>query len=158
MHPLSPIEALTAARWMRESLWAYPCVEIVHIVGFITLVGAVAVFDLRVFGCVRRIAVTELARLTLPWSLGALLLVVPSGLLMFSAHATDFVSNRVFAVKMLLLFLAGCNAVFFRVGPYQSVRSWDAHVPAPFAARISAAASLVLWVGVVACGRLLAYV
>jgi hypothetical protein len=157
LHPLSPIEALSAARWMRESLWAYPCVEIVHIVGFVTLVGAVAVFDLRVLGCVRRIAVTELARLTLPWSLGALLLVVPSGLLMFSAHATDFVANRVFAVKMLLLFLAGCNAVFFHVAPYQTVQRWDARLAAPFAAKASAAVSLVLWVGVIACGRLLAY-
>ncbi len=157
MHPLSPIEALPAARWMRESLWAYPCVEIIHIVGFVTLVGAVAVFDLRVLGGVRRIAVKELARLTLPWSLGALLLVVPSGLLMFSAHATDFVSNRVFAVKMLLLFLAGCNAVFFHIGPYQTVQRWDAYLPAPLAARVSAAVSLALWVGVIACGRLLAY-
>ena len=158
MHPLSPIEALPAARWMRESLWAYPCVEIVHIVGFVTLVGAVAVFDLRVLGCVRRIAVTELARLTLPWSIGALLLVVPSGLLMFSAHATDFVANRMFVLKMILLFTAGCNAVFFHVGPYQTVQRWDAHVPAPFGARASAFVSLALWVGVISCGRLLAYV
>jgi hypothetical protein len=158
LHPLSPIEALPAARWMRESLWGYPSVEIIHIVGFVTLVGAVAVFDLRVLGCARRIAVKELARLTLPWSLGALLLVVPSGLLMFSTHASDFISSRVFVVKMLLLFLAGCNAVFFHVGPYQTVQRWDAHLPAPFAARASAAVSLALWVGVIACGRLLAYV
>ena len=143
---------------MRESLWAYPCVEIVHIVGFVTLVGSVAVFDLRVLGCVRRIAVTELARLTLPWSLGALLLVVPSGLLMFSAHATDFVANRVFLLKMMLLFIAGCNAVFFHVRPYQTVQRWDTHASAPFVGRASAAVSLALWVSVISCGRLLAYV
>ncbi len=157
MDPLSPIEALPVARWMREALWAYPCVEIVHIVGFVTLVGSVAMFDLRVLGLRRRIAVTELAKLTLPWTLGALLLVVPSGLLMFSAHAGDFISNRVFVIKMLLLFLAGCNAVYFHVGPYQTVQRWDTHLPAPAAARASAAASLALWIGVIACGRLLAY-
>ena len=157
MTPTSPIEALPIARWMRESLWAYPSVEIVHIVGFAMLVGAVAVFDLRVLGLRKRLAVTELAKLALPWALGALLLIVPSGLLMFSAHASDFLDSRVFLLKMLLLFTAACNAVFFHVGPYQSVDRWDTHRPAPPAAKASAAASLVLWIGVIACGRLLAY-
>ena len=157
MEPLSPVEALPVARWMREALWAYPAVEILHILGFVTLVGSVAVFDLRVLGLRKRLPVTELAKLTLPWSLAALLVIVPTGLLMFSAHATDFIANRVFTVKMLLLFCAGCNAVFFHVGPYQTVQRWDTHLPAPFAARASAAASLVLWAGVIACGRLLAY-
>jgi len=143
---------------MRESLWAYPCIEITHIIGFVTLVGSVAIFDLRIFGLVRRIAVTDLARLTLPWSLAALLIIVPSGLLMFSAHATDFIANRVFAIKMMLLFLAGCNAVFFHVGPYQTVQGWNTDASAPFAAKASAAASLALWMGVICCGRLLAYV
>jgi hypothetical protein len=157
MTPTSPIESLPLAAWMRESLWAYPCVEIVHIIGFVILVGSVAVFDLRVLGLRNRIAVTELAKLTLPWSLGAVLLVVPTGLLMFSAHAGDFLGTRVFVLKMLLLFTAACNAVFFHVGPYQSVDRWDTHRPAPAAAKASAAASLLIWFSVIACGRLLAY-
>ena len=152
------VEAWGVAVAMRKSLWMYPIVEIAHIVGFVTLVGSVAMFDLRLLGLSRSVSVTALSRHTLPWTLGALLLVVPSGLLMFTAHATDFVSNEAFITKMTLLMLAGANALWFRVGPYQSVRDWDVVAMPPPAARVSAALSLLLWVSIISCGRLLAYV
>lgn len=152
------IEAWPLAVAMRKSLWMYPSVEIIHIIGFVTLVGSVAMFDLRLLGLSRNISVASLSRHTLPWTLGALLLILPSGLLMFSAHATDFVSNEAFITKMTLLMLAGVNALWFRVGPYQSVRAWDVHVMPPAAARASGALSLILWLSIISCGRLLAYV
>ena len=151
------IETLPLAVAMRKSLWLYPIVEIAHIVGFVTLVGSVTMLDLRLLGLSRSISVTALSRHTLPWTLGALLIVVPSGLMMFTAHATDFVSNDAFLAKMTLLMLAGANALWFRVGPYQSVGAWDTGVRAPPAARLSAGLSLLVWVGVISCGRLLAY-
>jgi len=153
----NPVEQLALAKAMREWLWLYPSVEIVHIVGFAILVGSVAMFDLRVLGLSKGISVRALSRHLLPWSLGALLLIVPSGLLMFSAHATDFLGNRAFQLKMALLLSAGMNAAYFRMGPYQSVKSWDVDAPAPPAAKLSVALSLALWVGVISCGRLLAY-
>ena len=152
------VETLPFAVAMRKWLWLYPIVEIMHIVGFVTLVGSVAMLDLRILGLSRTIPVTALSRHTLPWSLGALLLVVPTGLMMFTAHASDFVSNTAFLIKMTLLMLAGANALWFRVGPYQNVEGWDSGVQAPASARLSAGLSLLLWVGVISCGRLLAYV
>ena len=154
---LSGIESLPLAVAMRQWLWLYPSVEIVHIVGFVTLVGSVAVFDLRVLGLSRSIPVSALARHTLPWTLGALLLVVPSGLMMFTAHAADFVSNRAFVLKMTLLMLAAANALWFHLGPYQSVREWQTHTAAPASAKVAAAVSLAIWIGIICCGRLLAY-
>ena len=109
------IEALPLAVAMRKWLWLYPIVEIAHIVGFVTLVGSVAMLDLRLLGLSRSISVTALSRHTLPWTLGALLIVVPSGLMMFTAHATDFVSNEAFLAKMTLLMVAGVNALWFRL-------------------------------------------
>ncbi len=142
---------------MREWLWLYPSVEIVHIVGFTILVGSVAMFDLRVLGLSKQISVRALSRHLLPWSLAALVLIVPTGLLMFSAHAQDFLGNRAFQLKMGLLLAAGINAAYFRTGPYQQVAAWDTNAAAPWAARASVALSLVLWLGVISCGRLLAY-
>lgn len=142
---------------MREWLWLYPSVEVVHIVGFTILVGSVAMFDLRVLGLSKQISVRALARHLLPWSVGALVLIVPTGLLMFSAHAGDFLGNRAFQLKMALLLAAGMNAAFFHTGPYQTVTAWDVGEKAPVAARLSVAASLALWIGVISCGRLLAY-
>lgn len=153
----NPIEALAFARAMREQLWLYPAVEIVHIIGFAILVGSIVMFDLRVLGLSRAISVRALSRHLLPWSLGALALIVPTGFLMFSAHASDFIANRAFQLKMALLLTAGINAVIFRTGPYQSVAAWDTGVMAPLGARASVALSIVIWLSIIACGRLLAY-
>ena len=157
MTPTNPIEGLAIARAMRESLWLYPSVEIVHIWGFVLLVGSVVMFDLRVLGLSKSVPVRALARHLLPWSVAALLLILPSGLLMFSAHAGDFLNNRAFQVKMALLLAAGLNAAIFHTGPYRSVASWDVDAVAPLGARVSVALSIVLWIAVIACGRLLAY-
>ena len=153
----NPVEGLAIAKAMRENLWLYPSVEIVHIVGFAILVGAVVMFDLRVLGLSKAIPVRALARHLLPWSVVALLLIVPSGLAMFSAHAGDFLNNRAFQLKMALLITAGMNAAYFHTGPYQTVKEWDVEVAAPLSARISVALSIVIWFSIIACGRLLAY-
>jgi hypothetical protein len=142
---------------MREWPWLYPGVEIVHTVGFVMLVGSAALFDFRVLGLSRRISVRALARHLLPWSLAALVLIVPTGLLMFAAHAEDFLGNRAFQLKMALLLTAAMNAAFFHTGPYQTVAAWDTGATAPPLARACAALSLLLWLAILSCGRLLAY-
>ena len=157
MTPAGSIEALGIAKAMRENLWLYPSVEIVHIVGFVMLVGSVVMFDLRVLGLSKQVPVRGLARHLLPWSVAALVLIVPSGLMMFAAHASDFISNRAFQLKMGLLLAAGINAAIFHTGPYRSVGDWDVQAAAPVSARISVALSIAMWVSIIACGRLLAY-
>lgn len=157
MTPANPLEALPLARMMRESLWAYPIVETIHIVGFAILVGSVVMFDLRVLGLSRQVSVRALARHLLPWSWASLALIVPTGFLMFLAHASDFLANGTFQLKMALLMAAGINAVVFHTLPYQSVSAWDTGVAAPLSARLSVLASIVLWVAIIGCGRLLAY-
>jgi hypothetical protein len=154
---LGTVEALGYARAMREWLWLYPGVEIVHITGIAVLVGSIAMFDLRLLGIGRTLPVRALSRFLLPWTLGSLILIVPSGLMMFSAHASDFISNPAFIIKMTLLLAAGVNAAMFRVGAYQGVAAWDTTTRPPFAARAHAVASLLLWVSLISCGRLIAY-
>ena len=154
---LAAIERSALAAAMRQELWLYPSIEILHILGFVTLVGSIAMLDLRLLGISRELSVRALARHVLPWTLGALLIIVPTGLMMFIAHAADFVDNRAFILKMVLIMCAAVNAMAFHVGPYRSVAQWDTRVPSPPAARLHAAASVMIWIGVIACGRLLAY-
>jgi hypothetical protein len=156
--PLAAIERLPLAVAMRQELWLYPAVEIVHIIGFVTLVGSIIVLDLRLLGLTRALPVRVLARHVLPWSFGALLLIVPSGLLMFVAHASDLIGNTAFVVKMSLLFCASTNAALFHAGVFRGAAEWDTGVAVPGVAKLHAVASLLIWIGVLACGRLLAYV
>lgn len=151
------IEQTALATAMRQDVWLYPAVEIVHIWGFVALVGSVAMLDFRLLGLSRQVSVRQLSRHLLPWTWGALLLIVPTGLLMFITHASDFISNRAFVLKLLLIFAAGINAAAFHLGPFRSVQSWDSGVATPAMAKLHAALSLLIWMGVISCGRLLAY-
>ena len=151
------VEQTALATAMRQELWLYPAVEILHIWGFVVLVGSIAMLDLRLLGLSPRVSVRHLSRHLLPWTWGALLAIVPTGILMFMAHADEFISNRAFVVKLALILAASINAAVFHLGPFRFVIEWDGGVSTPVAAKLHAALSLLIWMGVIACGRLLAY-
>ena len=163
MHPpagpawLVWLETTRLAGAMREWLWLYPAVEVVHILGFALLVGAAALFDLRLLGVARHLPVVQAAWFLLPWARRSLVLIAPTGALMFIAHATEMAANPAFRLKLVLLAAAGLNALVFHRGVFRGVEAWNAGVPAPAAARGAALLSLLLWAGVVSCGRLIAY-
>jgi hypothetical protein len=163
MHPAAGpawqvwLESTGLALAMRQWMWLYPAVEILHILGFIVLVGAAFMFDLRLLGWSRDLPVAGMARHLLRWARASLLLVVPTGLMMFTAHATEFAANPVFRLKLLFITAALVNAAVFHRWPFRAVRDWDTEVAGPLAARAAGVLSLALWTGVVACGRLLAY-
>jgi hypothetical protein len=163
MHPPSGpawavwLETTGVAVAMRQWLWLYPAVEIVHILGFVVLVGAAFMFDLRLLGLSRVLPVSAMADHLLRWSRLALLLVAPTGALMFAAHATEMLVNPAFRLKLLLIATAFLNAGLFRRWPFRLVGDWDTEVAAPWPARLAGGLSLGLWTGVIACGRLLAY-
>jgi hypothetical protein len=161
MNPAAGIEASALGQAMRQWLWLYPSVEIVHIVGIALLFGSIAVMDLRLLGFGKGISARGLAWHVLPWSAASFLLIVPSGLLMFIAHASDLISSPVFALKMCLILAGGANAALFHATVFRSAAVWDSEdlraLGTPPSVRAFAGISLAIWIGVIACGRLLAY-
>jgi hypothetical protein len=157
MTPIGALEASALGQAMRQWLWLYPAVEIAHLVGIAFLFGSIAVLDLRLLGFSRNISMRRLAAHVLPWTAASFLLIVPSGLLLFIAHAGDLIANPVFAVKICLILAAGTNAAVFQAGASRSAASWDTDAAPPLAARAAGALSLALWISVISCGRLLAY-
>ena len=161
MTPMGAIEASSLGVAMRQWLWLYPSVEIVHITGIALLFGSIAVLDLRLLGVSRELSARKLAGHVLPWTAASFLLIVPSGLMMFTAHASDFIQSGVFVLKMGLILAAGLNAALFHAITFRTADVWDAEemrkLPPPPSARLAGALSLLLWISVIACGRLLAY-
>ncbi|HYG54961.1 MAG TPA: DUF6644 family protein [Burkholderiales bacterium] len=158
---LGAIENSGLGQAMRQWLWLYPTVEIFHIVGIALLFGSIAVFDLRLLGLSRSIPIRRLAGHVLPWTAASFLLIVPSGLLMFIAHASEFIESGVFVLKMGLIMAAGLNAALFHAITFRTADVWDSEemrkLPPPPSARLAGGLSLLLWISVIACGRLLAY-
>lgn len=157
MSPMGAIEMSALGVAMRQWLWLYPIVEVVHLTGIALLFGSIAVLDLRLLGLSRAMPVRRLAAHVLPWTAASFLLIVPSGLAMFVAHAGELIASPVFGLKIGLILAAGANAGVFHAGVFRGASDWDVNRAPPGAARLFAALSLLLWVGVIACGRLLAY-
>ena len=142
---------------VRESLWIYPFVEILHLFGIVLLVGAIAMTDFRLVGMSRQLPVTLTARHLLPWVWVGFGLAVSSGLVLFSGFATDYFVNTAFRIKLILIAVAGINAALFHFRVYRNVATWNENLPSPAAARAFAVVSIVLWFSVIAAGRLIAY-
>ncbi|MEX2220484.1 MAG: hypothetical protein WEG40_01685 [Candidatus Rokuibacteriota bacterium] len=163
MHPpegaawLVWIETSALAVAMRQWQWLYPIVEILHILGFVLVVGGAVFFDLRLLGRGRSLAVSGLAVHLLTWARAGLALVVPTGVMMFAAHATEFAISPVFRLKLILIAAALLNAAAFQRWPFRSVARWDVAAGTPAWAKSAAVVSLACWIGAISCGRLLAY-
>jgi hypothetical protein len=151
------LETSALAVAMRQWQWLYPIVEILHILGFVLVVGGAFFFDLRLLGRGRSLAVSGLAAHLLTWARAGFLFVAPTGFMMFSAHATEFAVNPAFRIKLILIAAALLNAAAFHRWPFRSVARWEVRAATPAWARLAAVTSLACWIGVIACGRLLAY-
>jgi Family of unknown function (DUF6644) len=151
------LEDSSLAAAIRQSLWLYPGIEIVHITGIVILVGPALIFDLRLLGFAKKIPVPVLADYLLSWSRRGLFLVIPSGLLLFITNATTLAYDPVFWLKMTLLVVAGLNALFFHRFTLIKIsspgESYKVRAPGIGAAIVS----IVSWIAIIACGRLLAY-
>lgn len=129
--------------------WAYPMLEVAHILGIALLLGNLILLELRVFGWGAALPVAPLARLSLTLVGAGFALAAASGLLMFSTQAGELLVNRVFTAKMLLLLLAACNAAWFHARG--SLQRLDV------TARALMVASTVIWLLVLTCGRWIGY-
>ena len=142
---------------IRQSIWLYPTLEIVHITGIVILVGPAFMFDLRLLGFSKNLSVSGLAGYLLTWSRRGLLLIIPSGLLLFITNAATLGYDPVFWVKMLLLSIAGINALVFHRFSFASVSGWNENANVPANAKVAAIISIITWLSIITCGRLLAY-
>lgn len=153
------VERTEVGAWVHNSVWAFPVIETVHIFGIIVLVGSTSIIDLRMLGLAfKEDAVSKMARRYLPWAWSGFGIQVVSGFLLFSSEAVSMYGNIAFRLKMTMIALAGVNALIFHLTAYKSVGKWEHDPIAPLSARFAGTVSLLLWLGIVAAGRWIAYV
>lgn len=140
---------------MRASPVLYPAAEILHILGFVLLVGSIVALDLRLLGAGRAIPIRPMAQLLLPLSRFGFVLAICMGFLLFSADAAHVVGNPAFQAKLLLIVAALINIALAHAGPWRRAAAW--RTEASGSAKIAAFLSLLLWIGAVCAGRLIAY-
>lgn len=152
------LAGMPLAMWVKGSTWAYPMLETAHVIGLGLLFGAIVMMDLRLLGISRVLPVQALGRHLLPAAWTGFAINAVSGVLLFISDAVEFAGNTAFRVKLVLIMLAGLNALLFHARVYRHAGEWDDAKGPPAGAMAAAVLSLVLWLAVITAGRMIAYV
>lgn len=135
---------------IRNSVWLFPLIEAIHLVGLGLTAGAVLVVDLRLLGVgLGRQPVAQLSEGAEPWLLRSLTVMFSSGIPLFLSEAIKCYYSFAFWVKMTSLFLA----ILFTFTVRRRVTGMDLTSTRPLLGRFTALISLGLWFGVGWGGR-----
>lgn len=151
---LASLESSALATAIRDSLYLFPLLESVHVVGLALVFGTIAIIDLRLLGLAStKRSFRRMASDILKWTWAAFALTAATGALMFMTNASVYYSNFFFRTKMVMLVLAGLNMLFFELTAGRTIHRWDKEPSAPLAGKATAALSLVLWITIIFMGR-----
>jgi hypothetical protein len=133
---------------IRDSLWLFPVIEAVHLLGLCLLGGALLVVDLRLLGIGLRQPIAEVARDARPWLVASVVVMLLTGTALFLSESIKCYHNTSFWVKITTLPIALLFTFTIRE------RIARKAIADPTATtRIVALASLALWLTVAAAGR-----
>ena len=143
---------------IRESDNVFSLIETVHVLGIVSVLGTIAIADLRLLGVLLQDTPVEaLTRPLIRMTWYGFALMFASGALLFAAQAQKLYYNTAFRVKLFLLLLIAANLIVFHTTVYRKVRDWNLSLRPPPRARAAAFVSLLLWSGVIVSGRAIAY-
>ena len=139
---------------IRESGTLFPWIESVHVLAITSVVGSIAIVDLRLLGVAsRKRTISRLTAEVLPFTWIAFLIAATTGGLLFSSNAVKYSHNNMFLAKMALLALAGVNMMVFHAITARGIKAWDAAPKPPPPVRMAGAVSLIVWIALVTCAR-----
>jgi hypothetical protein len=149
--------SFSLANYAGEYYWFLPTVETLHYTGHILLFGCILLFDLRLIGLAKRISLRQLESITVRYSMLGFAVAVLSGTALLLTDLDHFWGNPALVVKMILMALALINIFLFHFLVSPRLIDHDVGKGTPYSAKISGGASLLLWIGVISSGRLIAY-
>ena len=130
----------------------------IHILAISVVFGSGLMISLRLLGVgASGRTVSRLASTLLPWMGWSLVVLLLTGLLQLVAEPVRELGTTAFWLKMGMLVCVLALNVWFGRTVRARAATWDSAVTRPASARLFAVASLLLWVGIVLCGRLIAY-
>ena len=142
-------EATWLGQLVRDSVWLFPAIEAVHLLGLSLLGGSLLILDLRLLGAgLRNQPIALIARGARPWLVTGVCLMIATGLLLFLSEAVKCYHSPSFRVKMSTLPFA----LLFTFAVRQPRASREGLVTS-VESRLLATVSLLLWFTVAAAGR-----
>ena len=143
---------------IRESVWLFPIIEGTHVLALALSVGTILVIDLRLAGfMMKKEPVSQISNQLMPWSIAGFIVMFVTGALLFLSQPEKAYASVYFRIKLVLLLLAGINALAFELTLGRRIAMWDTQEIPPFRARLAGILGMILWAGVIAAGRTMAY-
>jgi hypothetical protein len=142
--------------WIMNTVWAWPLCETLHFFGLSMLMGSLLIIDLRLLGFFRNISMQATHQL-LPWVFVGFGINLTTGLLFLVGDPERYIVHTGFRLKMLLVIVAGLNALWFFLRINQPMRAWASHADTPLEAKLIGGFSLICWFAVLILGRLIPY-
>jgi hypothetical protein len=142
--------------WVRNSVWAFPFLQSWHFIGMTMLLSIIGAIDLRVLGVARAIPLAPLHRF-LPLAFIGFGINLITGICFFCHDPRVYAFNVSFRIKMLLILLAGLNALWFRLGVFLDLDRWGPGIEASRLAKVISAISILIWLAVITAGRYIAF-
>lgn len=149
---LTWMESSLAGRLMQETAWLFPTAEILHFIGLSLLMGSLLVVDFRLLGFCRDVSLDAVYRF-LPFTVAGFVINLFTGILFCFNDPFRYYPNLAFRIKMLLVLLAGLNALYFLFLNQAMSTSIESSVKV----KVVAGLSLCLWTAVIIFGRLIPY-
>ena len=150
---------LRAMKWatpFMTSKWGWPFCETVHFLGLSLLIGTIGMFDLRLLGMGKRIPIVALHKLV-PWGVSGYIMALATGIMFLATEPDQYIFNSAFHWKIMFMAAAGLNMITFYLAVFRRVRTLGGGEDAGSPAKIIAALSLFLWIGVIVFGRMLTF-
>lgn len=158
LHLCEQIEATPLGAFVRESIWGFPILVAIHIIGLVFSVGVVMWLDLRLLGLsMTAVPVSRVYRRLMPIAFVGFAVMIVSGATIFTGFATSAYRNPYFRVKLIALALAGVNALAYHLSVERRIVLWDRAPTPPIAARMAGIISIVAWTTVILVGRMMSY-
>ena len=149
------LEGLAWTTALRESPYGYPLIETSHVACIVVFAGLVIMMDLRLVGLAFRHApLAQIQRRLFPWQMASFVPSTATGILLFCVDPLRYYLNVFFLAKLLLLALAGLNALAFHLKTYWKAEGWDEHPQVIATAQLAGAASLRRWSMTIVSSRL----
>ena len=139
-----------------HTAWGWPAIESVHFIGLTLLFGSIATWDLRLLGMAKRVPIAAFHRLV-PFAVLGFAINIASGSLFLMTEPDQYLYNPAFHFKMMFIALAGLNVLVFYVTMFRRVSALGAGAAAPHVAKVSGAVSLIFWLAVIICGRMITF-
>lgn len=140
------------AAWVVSSAYVWPTLECIHFASLCVFMGSLLIIDLRLIGFYRERCSSVFEGLVL-MSLAAFVVNLATGVLFFAGNTPKYIDNPAFELKLILIMVAGLNALFYKVRLSHLVDTEEVSWSSIGVGYLS----LLLWSGVIVCGRMITF-